>query len=96
MSRAVCIDARAAAWLHEVIINVRQLSWELESHLNYQPLSPNPSSIFLIMKTSTYITPAILFALSQTGFTNAQDDDLPIITLSDDENFNFDILTGLR
>lgn len=36
-----------------------------------------------------------ILALAHAGFASAQDDGMPILTLNDDESFNFDILTGL-
>lgn len=47
------------------------------------------------MKLLPLFATAVLSALAQQGLTSANADDQPILTLSDDDSFNFDILTGL-
>jgi pimeloyl-ACP methyl ester carboxylesterase len=47
------------------------------------------------MKISTIITAAVSVVLTNVAITHAQEDDAPILMLSDDESFHFDILTGL-
>ncbi|KAF5006798.1 hypothetical protein FDECE_6853 [Fusarium decemcellulare] len=47
------------------------------------------------MKSTPLITAAILSALTRAGPATAQVDEDPILTLNDDNSFNFDILTGL-
>ncbi|KAM0418794.1 hypothetical protein ACHAPT_012304 [Fusarium lateritium] len=47
------------------------------------------------MKSFPLATAAIISALTQTNLASAKADEQPILTLNDDESFNFDILTGL-
>lgn len=47
------------------------------------------------MKSSICVKTFAVLSLAHAGFASAKDDGMPILTLNDDENFNFDILTGL-
>lgn len=47
------------------------------------------------MKSSTCSKAFAILVLAHAGLASAKDDGMPILTLNDDENFNFDILTGL-
>ncbi|KAF4443215.1 hypothetical protein F53441_11524 [Fusarium austroafricanum] len=47
------------------------------------------------MKSSSFYAASALIALTQAGLASAKKNDGPIYTLNDDDNFNFDILTGL-
>lgn len=47
------------------------------------------------MKSSICSKALAVLALAHAKFASAKDDGMPILTLNDDENFNFDILTGL-
>ncbi|KAJ0122644.1 hypothetical protein J7T55_003159 [Diaporthe amygdali] len=47
------------------------------------------------MKSSIWSKAFTVFALAHARFASAKDNEMPILTLNDDENFNFDILTGL-
>lgn len=47
------------------------------------------------MKSAILCRILAIIALANDGFASAQDDGMPILTLNDDESFNFDILTGL-
>lgn len=47
------------------------------------------------MKSSICSKAFAILALAHVGLASVKDDGMPILTLNDDENFNFDILTGL-
>lgn len=47
------------------------------------------------MKSSIWSQAFTVFALAHARFASAKDNGMPILTLNDDENFIFDILTGL-
>ncbi|KAF5667338.1 alpha beta hydrolase superfamily hydrolase [Fusarium heterosporum] len=47
------------------------------------------------MKTSSLLSPLALLAIRQVGPASAKENKTPMLTLNDDDSFNFDILTGL-